>query len=253
MGTTIVLRRTHHPAGDKTAKSSRDRTETTDGRGRARYEITGALLEDFGGRVYLDRELPPGGVKAYKTARKQGVRSIGMWTDPHRRHRWARIVTTPATGGAPQRYEVYGGEQEHLLGSIQRERSFTAGHLRTRWLLQPQGQAAAVGYKGRLAWWCIWYLIFPVQCVLGVASLIGGGDLFRTPRRTGYRRNGTRILDYGRGLQDHFRLTATNPEDWDPRLLAALLALHTSHDGITGDSWDAGAPDPDEQASPGTE
>ncbi|MFC4494743.1 hypothetical protein ACFPA8_11430 [Streptomyces ovatisporus] len=74
-----------------------------------------------------------------------------------------------------------------------------------------------------------------------MTPLLGGGDLFRMPRRVGYRQNrgGERVLDFGRGMHDHWVLTA-HTAGWDPRVLAALTALHCSHDGILGSSWDAG-------------
>lgn len=33
-------------------------------------------------------------------------------------------------------------------------------------------------------------------------------------------------------------------DDWGPRLLAALTALHSSHDGILGDCWDKDGSEP---------
>ncbi|OEV11056.1 hypothetical protein AN218_14725 [Streptomyces nanshensis] len=208
--------------------------------------MVGGPWESTGARVYLDRELPPGGAREYTAARKRGVRSFTMWTDPHRLKTWARVVTAPDDEKAPSRYEVYDGS-DRFVGSVTRERSFTHGHLRTRWTAQQEGRAAAVGYKGRLAWWAVWWLIFPVQCVLAPAMLFSDGDIFRAPRRIGYRHGGTRVLDYGSGMQNHFHLTAVHAPDWNPQMLAALLALHTSHDGIMGDSWDKGA---DETANP---
>ncbi|NLU69446.1 hypothetical protein HCC30_19615 [Streptomyces sp. HNM0574] len=203
---------------------------------RARYELVGPALPEAA--VALDRELPEGGAEAYHAARKRGVRSFGLWTDPHRRRLWARVLTARAEAGEPVRYEVYGAEGEFVGGAV-RERSFTRGHVRTRWTVEQADGTRAVGYKGRWFWWCVWWLIFPVQCVLAVLSLAGGGDVFRMPRRIGYRTGGARVLDYGSGLQPHFHLTASTP-DWDPRLLAALTALHCSHDGIMGEPWDKG-------------
>ncbi|WP_197353547.1 hypothetical protein [Streptomyces bathyalis] len=197
--------------------------------------------------IHLDRELPRGGAQEYNAARKKGVRSFAMWTDAHRRHLWARVVTAPAGDGKPMRYEVYGGMGE-FVGSATREPGFTRGHVRTRWTVEQAGGPTAVGYKGRWFWWCVWWLIFPVQCVLGVAAVLAfDGDVFRMPRRIGYRSGGTRVLDYGSGMQDHFHLTAKTA-DWDPRMLAALTALHCSHDGIMGEPWDKGAQDKAESA-----
>jgi len=210
--------------------------------GRARYELVGTGLGTDDSPIFLDRELPRGGAAEYVAARKQGVRSFAMWTDPHRRHLWARVVTSSAAEGQPAHYDVYGPAGE-CVGSITRERSFSCGHVRTRWTVQPAGGPVAVGYKGRWFWWCMWWLIFPFQSVLAVASLLGGGgDLFRTPRRVRYFAGRTCVLDYGSGFEAR-HLTAET-EGWDPRILAALTALHSSHDGILGDSWDTGGYEP---------
>lgn len=244
MGVTVALRRAEGLSvkGKSKKKGHQGGKAVPAEAGRARYEITGLPTETAGRPlVHLDRELPHGGAEEYNEAHKRGVRSFAMWTDPYRKQLWARVVTASA-GGGTVRHEVYGAAGE-LVGSVTRERSFTGGHVRTRWSAEQAGGPTAVGYKGRWFWWCVWWLILPAQCALGVLSLFeGGGDLFRMPRRIGYRSGGTRVLDYGSGFQDHFRLTA-GTTDWDPRMLAALTALHSSHDGIMGDSWDKGALD----------
>jgi hypothetical protein len=239
MGETVTLQRAQVPSGEVLSgkKGRRASKAAPADDGRARYELVGTPLEGVGHRVYLDRELPDGGVDEYKAARKRGVRSFAMWVDPQRRDLWARVFTVSAEGANPVRYDVYGGAGE-FVGSATRERSFSGGHIRTRWSAEQDGGPASVGYKGRWFWWCVWWLIFPVQCVLGVVALVGGsGDLFRMPRRIGYRSGGTRVLDYGSGMDNHFHLTV-NSGDWDPRMVAALTALHCSHDGILGEPWD---------------
>ncbi|SCK56651.1 hypothetical protein H181DRAFT_05282 [Streptomyces sp. WMMB 714] len=240
MSGTVALRRAEVPSEEAKSGKKKNRrggqVASVDD-GRARYEVAGAPLESVGHRVYLDRELPDGGADEYKAARKRGVRSFAMWVDPQRRDLWARVFTVSAEGANPVRYDVYGGAGE-FVGSATRERSFSGGHIRTRWSAEQDGGPAAVGYKGRWFWWCVWWLIFPVQCVLGVVALVGGsGDLFRMPRPIGYRSGGTRVLDYGSGMDNHFHLTV-NSDDWDPRMVAALTALHCSHDGILGEPWD---------------
>lgn len=242
MNGTITLRRAARP--EPARKKSRRKKGRGDENGtaaqpevsRARYELVGAPLESADGLVHLDCELPPGGVEGYNAARKDGVRSFAMWTDPGLDRLWGRVTTASSGGGKGVRYEVYGAAGD-FVGSVTREAAFTGGHVRARWVVEQADGATAVGYKGRLFWWGVWWLIFPLQCVLGVLSIFGGGDLFRMPRRVGYRAGSGRVLDYGKGLDDHFHLAVTAP-GWDPRLLAGLTALHCSHDGIMGDSWD---------------
>jgi hypothetical protein len=243
MNGTITLRRAAAPAeaGKKEKRKNRAArkaaAQTAPQSPRARYELVGAPLESVAERIHLDCDLPPGGVPAYKAARKAGVRAFAMWTDPELRRLWARVTTAASGGGKGVRYEVYGAAGE-FVGSVTREGAFSGGHVRTRWTAEQADGRTAVGYKGRWFWWCVWWLIFLPQCVLGVLSLLGGsGDVFRMPRRIGYRTGSERVLDYGRGLEDHFHLTVKAP-DWDPRMLAALTALHCSHDGLLGDSWD---------------
>lgn len=240
MGGTVELRRAEVPVEEKKSRKGGRRgrkAEAPAGEGRAWYQITGEPLEAVGGKVWLDRELPPGGADEYKAQRKRGVRSFALWADPYRQNLWARVVTASANEGEPVRYEVYGGSGE-FIGSASRQGGFAGGHIRTRWTVEQQGGPSAVGYKGRWFWWCVWWLIFPLQCVIGVAALLcADGDVFQVPRRIGYRSEGARVLDYGSGLDTHFHLTAETA-DWDPRLLACLLALHCSHDGIMGGSWD---------------
>ncbi|WP_314178207.1 hypothetical protein [Streptomyces winkii] len=246
MSVTVVLRRSASPATEKEKKSGRkarrDRKAAAAEDGRARYEIGGTALEAAGSPVYLDRQLPPGGAEEYLSARKRGVRSFAMWTDPYRRRLWARVVTAAAAEGQPVRYEVRGPAGEDV-GRITRERSFSGGHVRTRWTVQQAGGPVAVGYKGRWFWWCVWWLISPLQSVLAVLCVLGGdGDLFRTPRRVRYFAGKSRVLDYGSGFEARHLTAGT--EGWDPRLLAALTALHSSHDGVLGDSWDTGRHEP---------
>ncbi|MFD0427179.1 hypothetical protein ACFQ60_00765 [Streptomyces zhihengii] len=46
--------------------------------------------------VYVERELPRGGVPAYLAARRSGVRSFALWSDDRRRERTAAVVTLSA-------------------------------------------------------------------------------------------------------------------------------------------------------------
>ncbi|NLU75491.1 hypothetical protein HCC61_22965 [Streptomyces sp. HNM0575] len=250
MSATVVLRHAGSPSGEGSSaaekkpgrKRRRGRKAGPGEDGRARYELTGAAVDAAGSPVYLDRELPPGGAEEYVSARKRSVRTFAMWTDPYRRHLWARVVTASAAEGRPVRYDVCAAAGE-IVGSVTRERSFSGGSVRARWTVQQAEGPGAVGYKGRWFWWCVWWLISPLQAVGAVLCVVGGdGDLFRMPRRVRYFAGGRRVLDYGSGFEAR-HLTAET-EGWDPRMLAALTALHSSHDGIMGDSWDTGGYEP---------
>jgi hypothetical protein len=242
VSTRVVLQRVDDPSAAAKKSRRRQKKEEAVDDGRARYGLVGPALRTTGSRVYLGRLLPQGGVKEYLDQRKRGVRCFVLWTDMYRQHVWARVVTAGPDEGGPIRYDVYGPDGEHV-GRVTRARAFAGGHVRTRWTVQQAGGETAVGYKGRCFWWGVWWLIFPLQCVLLVVAIVGGdGEVFRTPRRIGYRRGGARVLDYGSGFDS--RHLAVQTDDWDPRLLAALTALHSSHDGILGDCWDKDGSEP---------
>jgi hypothetical protein len=241
VSTNIVLLKVDGPSEAATKSWRRQKKDRAVDDGRARHQLVGPALQTAGSRVYLGRLLPQGGVKEYRDQRKRGVRCFVLWTDLYRQNVWARVVTAGPDEDGPTRYDVYGPDGDHV-GRITRARAFTGGHVRTRWTVQQAGGETAVGYKGRCFWWGVWWLIFPLQCVMGVLAVIGGGDLFRTPRRIGYRLGGTRVLDYGKGFESG--CLAVKTDDWDPRLLTALTALHSSHDGIMGDNWDKDESEP---------
>lgn len=209
--------------------------------GRVRHEIRVRPAPGDGERQpgplgYVERELPPGGADGYKKARKEGVRSFALWGDPYRRQLLARVVTASAAKGEPAAYEVRGpaGEQ---WAHVVREPALRAVAGRTRWTVR-QGGLEAVGRKGRLFWWWVWWLVSPLQLAVLVAGLVGGGgDGARMPRRVPFRSGGEKVLDYADGgFRFELRVLGAG---WDPRVTAALAALLGSHDGPWGDSWDA--------------
>ncbi|MCX5410546.1 hypothetical protein [Streptomyces sp. NBC_00059] len=186
--------------------------------------------------AHVERELPPGGIPVYLAARKSGARSFVLWADEHRQARAATLVTVSASGGRAQ-FQVLGGQGEHL-GVITRDKAFSRG-LRTRWTVTPAGGTDAVGYKGRLFWWCVWWpftLFLPIMLVaLVFGGGGGGGDFPRGPRRIKWRSGGKVPLEF-KSSGNTVRLYA--PElDW--RLGAALTALIPTFDGWIGTPWDA--------------
>ncbi|MFF8810829.1 hypothetical protein [Streptomyces pactum] len=189
--------------------------------------------------AYVERVLPPGGGSgAYLAARKQGARELALWADPYRRQLLAHVRTVSAAKGAPATFEVLGADGASLARII-REPAARGGRVRTRWTVRQAGAEPAVGYKGRPFWWVVWWLISPVQAAIVVASILGGGDIARTPRRTRWRLGGRTVLDYASG-PGGFELEVL-ADWWDPRVTASLVALLTSHDSWLGNAWDAAA------------
>ncbi|WP_199826266.1 hypothetical protein [Streptomyces sp. SBT349] len=184
--------------------------------------------------AYPQRELPPGGIPAYLKARGSGARSFVLWADEHRRERVATLVTLSAARGVAT-FQVLGPRGE-LIGTFVREKALRGRGLRTRWTVTPVGGPEAVGFKGRIFWWCVWWPLWPFQALIVLASLFaGGGDVARGPRRIIWRAGGRARLEF-RSRGDRLFLHA--PEtDW--RLGAALVVLLDAFDSWVGQPWDA--------------
>ncbi|MER7176264.1 hypothetical protein [Streptomyces mesophilus] len=185
--------------------------------------------------VYVERELPPGGIPAYRKARASGARSFALWADDRRTARVATVTTLSATGGVA-RFQVLGAHGE-LLGTIVREKALRGGRLRTRWIVTQSDGVEAVGLKGRIAWWWMWWLLLPFMVLILVISVIDGtpgneGGLARPPRRIRWRANGQVPLEFRSG-GDKLHLH-TPGVDW--RLGAALISLLRS---FGAGAWDA--------------
>ncbi|WP_307825473.1 hypothetical protein [Streptomyces sp. MBT55] len=183
---------------------------------------------------YVERELPPGGIPAYLAARKSGARAFALWTDAHRRDRVATVVTLSASGGVAT-FQVLGAHGE-LIGTIGREKAFRGRGLRTRWTVTPAGGPEAVGYKGRILWWFVWWLFLPLMALVLVFSIFDGtpgeGGAARAPRRIRWRAGGEMPLEFRSG-GDKLHLHAPGL-DW--RLGAALVSLVSSFSAV---GWDA--------------
>lgn len=183
--------------------------------------------------AHVERELPPGGIPAYLAARKEGVRSFVLWADPERRSRLAALVTASSAEGVSM-YQVLDG-QGGPIGTILREKALYGRGLRTRWTVTQTGCPEAVGYKGRIFWWYVWWLLFPVQVAIAVGSVLsGGGDVARGPRRVIWRAGEEVPLEF-RSDDDEIHVHAPWV-DW--RLAAALAALIRSFDSWMGTPWD---------------
>lgn len=182
--------------------------------------------------AYLERELPADGIPGYLKARKEGARSFVLWAEPERRTRLATVVTTAARGGVAE-YQVWGGQGE-LLGTVVREKALSGKGLRTRWTVTGAGCPEAVGYKGRIFWWWMWWPLFPLWVLIAVGSLFnGGGDVPRGPRRIIWRAGGGTPLEY----HSDDTVVVHSPAV-DRRLAAALSALVRSFDSWLGTPWD---------------
>ncbi|MFC9748994.1 hypothetical protein [Streptomyces niveus] len=184
--------------------------------------------------AYVERQLPPGGVSTYLAARKKGARSFVLWADESRQARVASLVTV--SGGRRALFEVLGPQGESL-GRITRDKAFSRG-VRTRWTVSRPGAPDAVGYKGRLIWWCVWWLCSPTLPFALISPLFNGGlaaDIPRGPRRIKWRAGGRIPLEF-KSSGDTVHM---NDPDLDWRLGAALAALIPSFDGWIGTPWDS--------------
>ncbi|WP_329031383.1 hypothetical protein OIE71_00620 [Streptomyces sp. NBC_01725] len=184
--------------------------------------------------AYVERQLPPGGISAYLAARKNGARSFVLWADEHRQTRVADLVTL--TEGRRAQFEVLGPQGE-TLGRVTRDKAFSRG-IRTRWTVSRPTAPDAVGYKGRLFWWCVWWLCSPLLPFVILAPLFNGGlggDWPRGPRRIKWRAGGRIPLEF-KSSGDTVRMKAP---DLDWRLGAALAALIPSFDSRMGNPWDS--------------
>lgn len=147
-----------------------------------------------------------------------------LWADEDRRERVATVVTESAAGGVAT-FQVLGAQGEHL-GTIVREKAFRGRGLRTRWTVTRAGGPEAVGYKGRIVWWFVWWLCLPLMVVVVIFSVLDGipgneGGAARAPRRIRWRAGGRMPLEFrSRGSKLHLHAPET---DW--RLGAALVAL----------------------------
>jgi hypothetical protein len=73
--------------------------------------------------------------------------------------------------------------------------------LRTRWTVTQPGGPEAVGFKGRIFWWCLWWLSLPLQVLILVFSLFDGaagneGGVARGLRRIRWRAGGQIPLEF---------------------------------------------------------
>ncbi|MGI5189918.1 hypothetical protein ACQEVI_17395 [Promicromonospora sp. CA-289599] len=180
--------------------------------------------------AHVERELPPGGVSAYLAARRTGARSFVLWADEHREALSATVGTVSGANGVAV-YQVLGPQGE-LLCTIERAKAFSKG-LRTRWTVSRPGEPDLVGYKGRLVWWCTWWLFSPLLPFVWVAAVFSMSDVPRSPGRIIWRTRGRALLE----LKLMWNEIHLHDPELDERVGAALLALVRSFDRQSG-GWD---------------
>ncbi|MFH9771059.1 hypothetical protein IFE09_18960 [Streptomyces microflavus] len=189
MSNVLTMRSARVRAEDQASGTVTDMVDFSDGSG------TGSGTGPVPPRVvaYVERELPPGGIPAYRAARGSGARSFALWADEHRRERVATVVTLSATGGVAT-FQVLGAHGE-LIGTIVREKALRGRGLRTRWTVTQPGGPEAVGFKGRILW-CL-----PLMALVLVFSVLDGtpgneGGVARGPRRIRWRAQGQLPVEF---------------------------------------------------------
>ncbi|MEU5877864.1 hypothetical protein [Spirillospora sp. NPDC047279] len=217
------------------------RISRAQGRDGAEAPVTGLVdLTDGSGAsrvvAWVERELPAGGVPAYLAARKSGARSLVLWADAQCQERVATVVTRSAGGGVAT-FQVLDA-QGALIGTLVREKALRGRGLRTRWTVTQAGGPEAVGFKGRILWWLMWWSLLPMQVLILVFTVfdsIPGNEagVARGPRRIRWRAGGQMPLEF-RSKGDKLHVHAPGL-DW--RLGAALIALLRT---FGPDAWDAG-------------
>ncbi|MEV7310795.1 hypothetical protein AB0N67_31600 [Streptomyces microflavus] len=185
MSNVLTMRSARVRADDQASGTVTDMVDFSDGSG------TGPVPPRV--VAYVERELPPGGIPAYRAARGSGARSFALWADEHRRERVATVVTLSATGGVAT-FQVLGAHGE-LIGTIVREKALRGRGLRTRWTVTQPGGPEAVGFKGRILW-CL-----PLMALVLVFSVLDGtpgneGGVARGPRRIRWRAQGQLPVEF---------------------------------------------------------
>lgn len=204
------------------------------------------------------RPRPDTTMPVVKTISAQGVTTVVgyaeragyglvLWRDPERTGTFVRIAATSDSTRRNSHFLVT-DDREQPIATISRRRAGWLPIRRTRWTIRQEGRPEAVGYKGGLGWWLVWWLTLPLQLVFvpvsfitALAALLFAGDVMepvRTPLRTKWRVDGQIVLEYQAtrkaDASGHLQLVATW---WDPRLTAALTALIRRYDGWLGDRW----------------
>ncbi|MFC4630545.1 hypothetical protein ACFO6V_20030 [Promicromonospora alba] len=202
-----------------------------DGTGEVWHQVDVFTPGEIRTIAHLERELPPGGIPAYLAARRTGARSFVLWADEHRGARAATVVTVSCGNGVTV-YQVLGPQGE-LLCTIERAKAFSKG-LRTRWTVSRPGEPDLVGYKGRLIWWCTWWLFSPLLPFVWVVAVFNMSDVPRSPGRIVWRTRGRALLEFKVMWNEVY----LHDPELDERAGAALLALVRSFDWQNGwDGW----------------
>ncbi|MGK5532554.1 hypothetical protein [Streptomyces sp. URMC 129] len=185
-----------------------------------------------------ERDLAGGTLDDYLRARGRGVRRFVLWADADRRQVLARVVTTSAARRRQARYEVLGANGERLAVVTRRPAGWGR---RVRWSVWQTGRPApAVGRKGRLVWWVVWWLLLPFSSALVFLTFLQFEGVM-SPRRTRLRVDGEVVLDYltSPGSEQRFDSLEVRADWWDPRVAAAVLMLFRSHvNRLHGVGWD---------------
>jgi hypothetical protein len=209
------------------------RSEPKDGRVIREIQFTQGALR-FGGELhegtfaYVEPHVVS--VVEYAKQRAKGGRAFDLWADRDRERLVAQVVTKSAVKRREAALEVLDADGSHL-GLITREHPLKDGLSRARWTVEQPGVQPAVGLKGTLFWWYVWWLCSPL---LVLAHIVSDGTFSpRAPHRTRWFAGGRQILEW-RGSALHVA-----GDSWDPRVVSALVAVLTTYEGWVFDlPWD---------------
>ncbi|GAA1541280.1 hypothetical protein GCM10009730_58010 [Streptomyces albidochromogenes] len=187
--------------------------------------------------AYLLRNTAAGGPNAYLP----GAREILLFADERCGEVLASVTTEHGTGfgfGGPRFvYRVLDADGTPIGRiALRRGRIFRIG--RSHWTVEQAGTPPVRGSAGRLMWWALWWtVLLPVNVALLFAAFTGmAQDPVTTPRRIVWRDGAGRAVMSFRGLAGDYRVVRG---DWDPRLVASLVAIHQTYVSIAiSDSTD---------------
>lgn len=156
---------------------------------------------------------------------KSGWRRVVVWADAARTTALA-VVETEAAEGTHAVYRIVDGNGAPLA-RVTRRQGGVFRMRRTSWLAETPDGTTLRAIKGGVFGWIMFWLFSPLWAALFAAALLGG-DVWRMPVNTIWRRDGAPVLQFtsAESTWQDFAVRA----DWaDGRLAVALVALQHTH------------------------